>query len=390
MKKLIMLCVLSAITTLLPVEDARAAAYEITPGVEAREEYNDNLILDGVDTEGDYISSVIPSLKVSLSTERTEAVLSGKFDAYWYADHDEYNAVDRQASLDFSHALSRVLTTGFTAEYKKDSKIDRDLELTGMTTGTAVREKEKYSTRLDWNTSEISTINLTLAYDEEDYDDPEYVDFVSRSVSTGWAHGISNLINSTVGQVACTYTEYDYRNSTISNSLLSLGLAHQLNELWDLGFSLGPNYIRTHYGTDNEELEEKWGTYIYGTLNRKGFYNKFSSVLSRSEEAVSGRDGTVDRITFKLLYEHRPAKKIRYGGVFRYYRNRSDTGFHSRDVNEHHYHVTPRISYEIRDNVFVEASYLYTFIKDKDESLDKERNQVAIRLYWSMPVIGRF
>jgi uncharacterized protein (PEP-CTERM system associated) len=71
---------------------ASFAKFVITPGVNLREEYNDNLFLVNSDKENDYITTITPNIKLEYSpNSQLDMSLDYSLDFRFYSRHSEYN-----------------------------------------------------------------------------------------------------------------------------------------------------------------------------------------------------------------------------------------------------------------------------------------------------------
>jgi predicted porin len=70
-----------------------------------------------------------------------------------------------------------------------------------------------------------------------------------------------------------------------------------------------------------------------------------------------------------------------------YYLNKADDGeFASSGIDEKTWRIRPRIRYDFTRNVFIEASYYFTEVKDDEDNTNQKRNQFFIKISMACPL----
>ena len=137
---LICICI---IALLLFSTHAVAGELRVTPSIELKQEYNDNIFFSINEIKSDFITTVSPGLELARKTERMDASFFSKVDGRMYQKNDEFNAVDQIYRGSIRYQLSPKM--GLTAKggYIQDSRPDRDLATTGLVQSFARRFRQQ-------------------------------------------------------------------------------------------------------------------------------------------------------------------------------------------------------------------------------------------------------
>lgn len=360
---------------------------KLIPSITILEEYNDNIFMTAIDETDDVISTVSPGLELVEKTERLDASIKGLIDALAYSDNDELNAVDQRYFGRFRYMLTPLMGVSAEAQYIKDSRSDREIEESGLVLGTQTREREHYLIGGDWTLSEKTAVGINYSYDDENNDDPGSNDYYTHVVGLGLTHNLSSLISRTVGRMNFGYGRYEFTNSTVDSYSLTTGAERELSEIFSFLVDVGPRFTRTEYGTTNQLSEENWGVAGNVSLTYKGEVSDASLTLSEDVRPASGTNGTTERTALAFNVSRRFSEELRGSFLARYFRNKSDTDIITvQETNQENYRIQPRLHYAFTKDITLEASYAYTFIKDKVADNDRERNSVFLRLYFQYPL----
>ena len=116
-------CITSLALLLLLAQPCFAQYYfELVPGISLGEEYDDNIDLESTDEKSDYITTVSPSLSLSLLSEHTGLELFYEPTFVWYCKEDYNNTVRHSATLTFGQDLTQYLRLDLTNAYLKSEE----------------------------------------------------------------------------------------------------------------------------------------------------------------------------------------------------------------------------------------------------------------------------
>lgn len=363
------------------VRTCHAAQNRITPYVALKAEGNDNIFFSADNAEEDFIVTLSPGLKLASRDERRGAAFDGWLDAYSYADHSELNAIDQHYHGDVFYSPTETMRVNGAAEYVVDSRPDRDFDVSGLVFGTAKRRRQKYELAGQKQFSEKTAGNLSYAYNEDRYDNPEFNDYFGHSVNLGLSHNLGRFFNETVATGSAGYGRYEYDTATVDTARLLAGFSRGLNEKWHVEASAGPSFTRTEFTVERHPSYEDWGVAANAALAYKGETSSSLLSFTRSVQSDTGRKGTVERSSVELAAEKNLSFDLKGKFKVRYYLNRSDSGNAAvNEIDEQSLRVEPRLQYRWTKDIFLSAAYAYTRITDKIADRTSERNSLILRL----------
>ncbi len=381
----------------------KADERRVIPSVGVSQEYIDNLFWTANNEQDDFINTVSPGLKLVERTERLDASLRGVLDLVSYFDFNELNSVDHDYLGKARYLLTPTITLSGEAQYVKDSRTDRDIDVTGLTLGTAIREREHYRAGGQWTITEKTTAGLSYIYDEDDYSDIEFTSYDANSFILDFTHNLSTYFPETVGLMNLSYTKYNFPSSSEDYYALTVGAEKRLAETWSLLAYAGPRFTRSKYETTRlvfvppaslafvttEESDEDWGVAAKVDLKYKGEVTNASLAFSEDVLPATGRLGgtTTERSTVRFDISRRFTEKFKAGLFARFFRNKTNaTEAAIKVIDENNYYISPRFFYEFTRDITFEARYSFTYIDDKVANQNIYRNTAFIRLLFAYPL----
>ncbi|QTA89988.1 Uncharacterized protein dnm_060480 [Desulfonema magnum] len=385
--KIITLLSLSVILQVLfSPYNIRGDEFILIPSMALKQEYNEYA--------EDFITTVSPGVKLTERTERLDSGLSGRIDQVIYAENNEYNALNHHYTGQIAYRLTERMRASSEASYIKDSRRDRDVEETGLVLGTATRERYHCAFSGSYLVSEITAMALSYAYDEDAFDDPEFVTYRSDSVNIGLTHNLSYFVPLMVGRMNLGYARYDFTSAITENYLLTVGASWELSETLSLLVDFGGRYTFSEYNkyawTSDYQLvpyvekDEAWATTGKVDLTFTGELMKWTFTLSQDIRAASGRVGTTERTMLAFNINQRFTDKFRGNLSARYYLNLADQEGVTTD-EEHTLRISSRLRYDFTRDISLEASYAFTTVIDREADTTTHRNLIFTRFIFRYP-----
>jgi len=389
---------LIALTIMLPA-GVLADEFKLIPSISVREEYNDNIFFDDTQEIDDWITTISPGLELIDKTERLDLNLSARGHGVKYGQSDELDDFDQDYSGNISYRVTSVLRVSAGAGYTVDSRADRDIETTGLVLSSD--ERKRYSGRLsgEYVLTEKTATFLSYAYEKDDFDDPQEVDYKYHSSNLGVTHDLSEFLPRTVARMNFGYSYYDSSNTTVDNYSGTVGFSWAMTEVFNLLVDLGTRYTRSEFSVaqrhpfipfiimTREEKDNSWGGVGNVALSYRGEVTTASLSASKDVRPGGGDSETTDRTSFLFKVSRRFAEKFSAHLSGEYFLNQADAGELSRtDIDEQTISIRPGLSCEILDNLILTASYTFTRLKDKENHTDPERNLVYVQMSYGIPL----
>ncbi len=404
---------------------AVADDFKLVPSVEVKEEYNDNIFFSDDNEEKDFITTISPVFRLSNRTERLKTALSARFDGIMYSDNNELNAIDQNYRGSLAYQLTTGIGISANAGYKKDSRRDRDIEVIGEDTATGLVQSESTRVRrtgeLAFNSvlTEVTAMNCSYSFTRDDFDERDDNDIRMHVVNLGFTHNLTFIDELTVGRLNFGYARYDYLdgenvrpllaiidNSRIDSYSATIGFSRNITEVFTIFADVGGRYTKTKYETRYEydhsnplvqflglqdfsqkEDDSGNGMVANAAVSYDGELTSGSLKFYHDVRASSGRSGATERTSLGIDLSRRFTYKLRGSLSMEYYLNKADDGeFASSGIDEKTWRIRPRIRYDFTRNVFIEASYYFTKVKDDEDNTTQKRNQFFVKISMACPL----
>ena len=387
---------LAVCVILLSSIDAAADKRELDLFLGAREEYNDNIFFDYDDPVDDFITTISGGLKFLNQTERTDFYLSAIIDRLIYSDDKDLNATDQYYNGRFGYKFTPRLGATVDAAYSLDSRPDRDVAVSGLILSTVPRQIQNYGAAVDYALTEITSSNLYYRYTRQDFQprgfNQDFPDYRAHRAGLGFAHQLDQYLANATGRFNLGYNRFKYPETGTETKVIfaTVGLAYELTEKWQLLVDIGPNYYDSEFGLlGRNATSNGWGG--TGTLRiaYTGEYTGSSLTLFHGIEPASGQDGSSQRTSAILDIFYRFAERGRTGLNTGYYINKADSGeLALLPLDEHTFNIRPWLRFDIiYDKLYLEASYTYSYVKDKNIGQNRDRNLVWLQLGLDWPIL---
>lgn len=367
----------------LAAPSARADERKVTPSLGVREEYNDNLFLTQDDQESDAITTVSPGLAYSQRSERGRFDLRGRLDSVHYAERTDLDSTDKEVKGSFGYSPSQLVRLGADGLWSRNSRLDRDLETTGLAYSASRRTRQTYNLNGSLQLSEKDTLQLDAGVSQDRYADPALSDVDGTTGRLAWNSDCSRYFANLVGQVLIDHGRYEYPSATVNTYTLGVGGEKKLSEVWSVNGWLGPSYTETEYLSSFGGTAEDTGLSGSLGLERTWETGSLSLTLSQSVAPDSGRNSTVNRSSAGAKYKKQLTEDLGLGLDLRYFRNDTDSDNPSLDLNEHNYQFMPSASYRLNEDIRLESYYQHVSIDDKTDGTSRRRNLVFVKIVFS-------
>ena len=370
---------------------SRADEVRLTPSIEAKEQYNDNILFASSETRKDFYTTLIPGLTFLEKTERLQVDLSGRAERRVYSKYSEFNATDQFYTGSGRYSLTERLGITGKAEYSQDSRPDRDLETTGLAYTGVTRYRQGYGFGSNYLLSEILLATFSYDYSNDTYNDPRYSDMEAHVFGLGVVHDLNYFMQKTQGRMNIRYARYNVPNLRLDNYEWTAGINRALDEKWNLLIDAGVRYTDSSFAyaefipippfsTNRYDTNQDWGGVGQLALTYKGLKNSGDVRINHDIMPASGQSGTTERTSFlfnlatRLTYEFRC---VLSGG---YFMNKSQAGQYSvQKIDEASIWISPNLVYEYSKDVSLGFSYIFNQTHSYISGRDSERNVFQIR-----------
>ena len=245
-----------------------SAETELLTSVGLKQEYNTNIYYTRTDETDDFISHVIPSLRLTYATEIFNLSALAGWDAFLYWDNTDQNRINQRYGLNGDYRLTERWSVSALARYVKDSVQDSQLDETGsVERGLSDRERLNAGAGLDYAISERTNIGADYEFQKTDYERSGSVDTTVNTVRLYYQRRLKNQKDMITIFPRLNYgysDDYDAYNSS-----LNFRWQHPFSETLDTSILAGVRNTHVDYKDDRDDTTN-WGGVADMWLRKKG------------------------------------------------------------------------------------------------------------------------
>jgi len=389
------------ISLIIFLREAESAEFNIIPSLRIKEEYNDNIFFSTDDRKKDFLTTLSPAIELINRTEKLDSSLLARLNVLRYINNEGLNDVEQNYRGRLRYSLHPKLKLSADAGYTRDSRPDRDIEVSGLVMKPVTRHWQNYAAGAEYTFSEKTRASLSYSYERSDFNDPEFVDIKAHDLSLGFTHDLSQYFSATMGRMNLGYGRYEFQDSTVDYYYATIGMSQALSEKWNILIDAGGSYTRSEFEVETLELvppffyrvvrepkkEEEGGLVGQAALSYNGERTNGELAFSHRVMPAVGRAGAAERTSLTIQVRRRFTYELSGRLSAGYYINKSERGkFSTAPLDEETWRVNPVIRYEFTKDVALEAFYSYAFVKDKQANTDAQRNLFMVNFIIQHPL----
>jgi hypothetical protein len=360
-------------------EHLTAQDITLIPSIRVQGEYDDNVTFSRTEELDDYVATISPALTFDYATRLLDVRSILRLDILRYADESRLDTENQRYDLEGDYQVLERLRLTAGALYIKDTTLDSELEETGLITRREDRERWSGNAGFSYAVNEVSDVGVNYSYTDTEYDSRGNVDYDVNSVVFSYDHRLKTQTD--VVTVQPYYMDYDSQLSEVKNYGVSLGWFHAFTEKWTLTAFLGIRYTETE---GQGFSEENWGGVADIYVKNRGEIFDWTAGYNRALE-YSSQGEPIDRDRMYFRGNRRITRRFSVGLDGSLYFSESEGDRDNEDSR--YFYLTPRLTYWITENYFLEWAYRYSNSRDKtlDSNKVAERNRVWVSVNFKFP-----
>ena len=421
-KKLHKIILFIALLVYLPffqIMEIAADDFKFIPSLAVREKYDDNIFFDDNNKEKDFITTISPELRLDNKTERLKIRLYARCDTNIYSNNHDLDATDQfyKSSLDYQMTPRTAL--GVDAGYNRNSSIDRDIEVleggtaTGLIMDNSTRIQENYSFSFNNMLTEKTAAAFSCSFASDDFENRSDNDIRSHTANLNFTRSLDFIDELTTARINFAYGKYKFLdsenvrvltpslklyffdNSKTESYSVTIGVSRNINEIFSILVDIGGRYTESSYENRNKYVagstvllddvtknkNNGTGLVTQAVASYNGELTSYSLNFFHDLRPASGRSGAMNRTSASFNFRRKFNYQLSGGLMMEYYLNKADKGeFSAQGEDERTWRIRPQVRYNFTNNLFAEASYSFTHIKDKEDHTDRQRNVFLFRI----------
>ena len=346
------------------------------------QEYNDNILFTRENEIDDFITHIIPTLKLNHATELFKFSALASLDSYLYWENTDLNTTNQNYVVNGKYRLTERWTISGDAGYLKDTTLNSQLEETGIVGIRQERKRIDASAGTEYDVTEISSLGFIYDYRKINYEREFSVDNELHSFRLIYNRRLRNQVD-----VFSIFPQFTYGVSDLwnaYNSSLNFRLIHRFNPTLRGAFSIGVRNTQINYKDERDDSND-WGGVVDAWIEKKGEVTVGRVALSNRLETRS--DGEIDNVSRLLLKVDR-LLAVRFGIGF------NGGLYYTRPIRERepklgdrwYFILEPSLFYRLTEDY--RLSFLYSYDQEIRPDLDnsrKNRQRIWLKLELNFP-----
>lgn len=392
---------------------ASAGEYRITPALELRETYDDNIFFRNV---GDWEHRISPQLNLDLLTETSQLGALVRVDISEYNRHSEFDTTDQLYEVRGNTLPGERYQLSFSGSYETDYTFVDALEESGILAERSRRKNYFLAPATVFSLGPRDTLRLSYTFRKINYTLDRYNDTAVNAVGLTWAHDMADertTLFATVSGSQVVFEGEDERwfladagraeqrteDVTQETLRLWLGADHAWSEWLDASLQIGVHYTESEFPVLTDplvrvvapglppayEMDNGYdsGFILDGALNWHWERLRLTVSLNRDvSESTFGENITRDRLRVSAGYRLTERWNARCSAA--YYE--SETEGYSDPEERQTRNVNPSMTYRITENLDLQMGYRYTWTENEITDESEERNRVFAQLSAAWPL----
>jgi hypothetical protein len=382
---------------------AKGEESKVVASAAIRQEYNDNLFFDSQGGKRDFITTVSPGLEWVARMEVLDFSLLGRLDALRYWMSHEFDTVDYNLQSGVQYRLDPRTSFSAAAGSSRDSRPDRDIEVSGLVLGPQARDRWFYTLGGSYLFSEIASLGVQFNQSEDEYNDPDFLDTRGYAGSIFFTRDLGDLLPLLKGKATFAYGQYFYGISETEGYRWTLGGEWAFSEKWNMIVDLGLSRTRSKFQVttllpvgpflvpvSQEEISTTWGGVGQFSLVFRDDATGGGISLQQDIIPASGR-GALWSTSLRMYMDQRFTHEIKGGLSASYYYNRAGEGeFSAEEIENHTFNFSAWLRYEFTRDMSIEASYGYAQTLDQVADTEADRSLFLVRFFIQQDLLDLF
>jgi hypothetical protein len=224
------------------VKAGEAADWVITPSIETKGEYLNNIYYSSQFRVSDYILSAGPKLDFQYSSEVTRLVGSLKFLGLHYLQNSNIDRINQYYNFEGSTLATSRLKLQLAASFKSTSSPTEYLAATGgVVSNNNLVTYISVTPGLTYHLTERWFTELTYSMLGMNYQDRVYQNYISHSVSDSLNY-LLNERTTVIARITGYYAKYQNYGNSIAVLGQQLGFSRKFSEKWSMILLGGANF----------------------------------------------------------------------------------------------------------------------------------------------------
>jgi hypothetical protein len=380
-------------------EAGRAADWVLTPSIETRAEYLNNIFYSARLKKSDYILSAVPNLDFTYNTEVTQLGGSLKLSGLHYLQNPNLDTINQFYNINGSTMATSRLRLNLGLAYLNTTNSQEAVNVTNIFTFRQRTSALTVSPGLTYFLAERWSTDLTYRF----YN----VDYQSNPLSSYMTHTINDRLNylynektTFIASITADYSQYQELGNTIAALGPQIGLEYKFSEKWGFTFLGGANFSQIESNVRTSSFNN-----LFGFINTPKFQKQrtsnvgpFINIITNYRWTNGGINFTYTRSqspsayqnqsqynNFNLSFDQNLTERLRFA-VNPYFNIDTIQGGNS-NYNQYYYGISPQLNYKLTEKTSIGVNYRLSYVNYTGvQNYGYNINDVYVFLNYSYPI----
>jgi hypothetical protein len=377
----------------------RAADWVLTPSIETRAEFLNNILYSAFPKKSDYILSAVPNLDFTYNTEVTQLGGSLRLSGLHYIQNPNLDAINQSYNITGNTMATSRLRLNLGLAYLSTNNSQEAVNTLNLLTIRQRTNNISVSPGLTYFLTEKLSTDLTYNFYNVDYQSNPFNNYMTHIINSRLNYLYNEKLTFIISMTA-SYSQYQNIDSTLMSLGPQVGFNYKINEKSEITVLGGASYSQNESSFGTVGFNNFFGflTVPEGQKQRSSFVNPFVSISGKylwenggasltftSSQSASAYLNQSQYNYFNLAINQNITERLRFS-VNPYF-NTSNTQGGSSNYSQNYIGINPQLTYNLTERTSVGANYNLSYVKNTGlQSSGYNINGVYLFLNYSYPI----
>jgi hypothetical protein len=380
-------------------ETGRAADWILTPSIETRAEYLNNIFYSPYFKKSDYILSAVPKLEYTYNTERTQIGASLRLNGLHYIQNPNLDTINQSYNINANTLATSRLKLNLIASYLSTTNSTEAVNVTNVFT---IRQRIKYisvSPGLSYSLTERLSTDLSYIFNNVDYQYNPFQNYLTHTINSRLNY-LYDEKTTFIASITAAYSQYQKTDNNILSLGPQIGFNRKFTENWDMTFLGGANFsqVESTVAVNNAnnyyefiqipqvQKEKTFSVNPFINISTNLNWQKGGIILSYvRSQSPNYYTNQSQYNNFNLVFRQEVTEKINlninpYFNIATFQGNRTN-------YDQYYLGIIPKITYKLTEKISIGANYNLGYRKNTGSiNYAFPINDVYVFLNYSYPI----
>jgi len=377
----------------------KAADWVLTPSIETRAEYLNNIFYSARLRKSDYILSAVPNLDFTYNTEVTKIGGNIRLSGLHYLQNPNLDTINQFYNINGSTMATSRLRLNFAGAFLSTTDSQEAVNATNIFTIRQRTNAISVSPGLTYFLTERWSTDLTYNFYNVDYQSNPFNNYITHTINNRLNYLYNEKTTFIVSNTA-RYSQYQQLDNTIFALGPQLGFEYKFSEKWGLTFLGGANFSQVESNVRTAsfnnligfinipELQKQKTSYVtpFITISSKYRWQNGGINLNYTKsQSPSAYYNQSQYNYFTLSIDQNLTERLRIA-INPYFNLTTIQGGNS-NFDQYYYGIISHVNYNLTEKISVGANYRFSYVTNTGlQNYGYPLNHVYVYLNFTYPL----